>query len=163
MKEMIMWDKYDNKYREVVDVEVARGLEADLYEANNRIADLLDMLKDKDKEIEYWKEQEEGYSGLAEQLKEDFEYKERGAMMQKINHNELAKRLILRAIENYRNKFILEEDLMSGEDKRKVLEEIDKEVEEIKHKESYKKEIKRLENRIHYICGLEDCNEEFEL
>jgi hypothetical protein len=61
--------------------------------------------------------------------------------MQKINHSELAKRLILRAIENYRNKFILEEDLMSGEDKRKVLEEIDKEVEEIKHKKSYKKEI----------------------
>ncbi len=27
----------------------------------------------------------------------------------------------------------------------------------------HKKEIKRLENRIHYICGLEDCNEEFEL
>ena len=72
-----MWDKYDNKYREVVDVEVARGLEADLYEANNRINDLLDMLKDKDKEIEYWKEQAEGYSGLAEQLKEDFENRDR--------------------------------------------------------------------------------------
>jgi hypothetical protein len=83
--------------------------------------------------------------------------------MQKINHRELAKRLILRAIENYRNKFILEEDLMSGEDKRKVLEEIDKEVEEIKHKKSYKKEIKRLENRIDYLCSLDDCNEEFEL
>lgn len=80
-----------------------------------------------------------------------------------INHSELAKRLILRAIENYRQKFILEEDLMSGEDKRRVLEEIDKEVDEIKHKKSYKKEIKRLEDRIHYICGLEDCNEEFEL
>ena len=26
-----------------------------------------------------------------------------------------------------------------------------------------KKEIKRLENRIHYICGLDDCDEEFEL
>jgi hypothetical protein len=48
MKEMIMWDKYDNKYREVVDVEVARGLEADLCEANMRITDLeyslLDMI-----------------------------------------------------------------------------------------------------------------------
>ena len=52
MKEMIMWDKYDNKYREVVDVEVARGLEADLYEANNRIADLLDIVKQKDKIID---------------------------------------------------------------------------------------------------------------
>lgn len=52
MKEMIMWDKYDNKYREVVDVEVARGLEADLYEANNRINDLLDIEKQKDKIID---------------------------------------------------------------------------------------------------------------
>lgn len=51
MKKMIMWDKYDNKYREVVDVEVARGLESDLYEANNRIDDLLDIVKDKDKLI----------------------------------------------------------------------------------------------------------------
>ena len=83
--------------------------------------------------------------------------------MQTINHSELAKRLILRAIENYRNKFILEEDLMSGEDKRKVLEEIDKQIEEIKHKESYKKEIKRLERRLDYLHSLDDCDEEFEL
>ena len=53
MKEMIMWDKYDNKYREVVDVEVARGLESDLYEANNRIKDLLDTIKLKEEQIEY--------------------------------------------------------------------------------------------------------------
>ena len=52
MKEMIMWDKYDNKYREVVDVEVARGLEADLYEANNRITDLLLILGDRDRMID---------------------------------------------------------------------------------------------------------------
>lgn len=80
-----------------------------------------------------------------------------------INHSELAKRLILRAIENYRNKFILEEDLMSGEDKRKVLEEIDKEVDEIKHKKSYKKEKERLQRRLDYLHSLEDCDEEFEL
>ena len=83
--------------------------------------------------------------------------------MQTINHSELAKRLIIRAIENYKQRFILEEDLMSGEDKRKVLEEIDKEVEEIKHKESYKKEIERLQRRIDYLHSLDDCNEEFEL
>ena len=52
MKEMIMWDKYDNKYRNVVDVEEVRNLEADLYEANNRIADLLDISKSKDRKIE---------------------------------------------------------------------------------------------------------------
>ena len=52
MKEMIMWDKYDNKYREVVDVEVARGLEADLYEANNIISEYIDIVKQKDKIID---------------------------------------------------------------------------------------------------------------
>lgn len=83
--------------------------------------------------------------------------------MQTINHSELAKRLILRAIENYRQRFILEEDLMSGEDKRRVLEEIDKEVDEIKHSKGYKKEIERLQRRIDYLHSLEDCNEEFEL
>jgi len=51
MKNFLIWDKYDNKYREVVDVEVARGLEADLYEANNRITDLLDMVEQKDQLI----------------------------------------------------------------------------------------------------------------
>ena len=51
MKEMIMWDKYDNKYRNVVDVEEVRNLEADLYEANVRIDDLLDIVKQKDKVI----------------------------------------------------------------------------------------------------------------
>lgn len=84
-------------------------------------------------------------------------------MMNRLNHKELAKRLILRAIENYKQRFILEEDLMSGEDKRKVLEEIDKEVEEIKHKQSYQDEIKRLQRRIDYLHSLEDCGEEFEL
>ena len=83
--------------------------------------------------------------------------------MDRLNHKELAKRLILRAIENYKQRFILEEDLMSGEDKRKVLEEIDKEVEEIKHKQSYQDEIKRLQRRIDYLHNLEDCDEEFEL
>jgi len=83
--------------------------------------------------------------------------------MNRMDHHELAKRLILRAIKNYRQKFILEEDLIGGEDKRKILEEIDKEVEEIKHKQSYQDEIKRLQRRIDYLHSLEDCNEEFEL
>ena len=53
------------------------SVKADLYEANSRINDLLDLVKDKDKEIEYWKEQAEGYSGLAQQIKEDFENRDR--------------------------------------------------------------------------------------
>ena len=51
--------------------------ESDLYEANNCISDLLDVAKQKDKEIEHWKEQAEGYSGLAKQIKEDFENRDR--------------------------------------------------------------------------------------
>lgn len=39
---------------------------------------------------------------------------------------ELARRLILRAIESYKQKLIFEEDLLNGEDKRHILEEIDK-------------------------------------
>lgn len=41
-------------------------------------------------------------------------------------HKELARRLVLRAIESYKQKLILEEDLLSGEDKRLILEQIDK-------------------------------------
>ena len=41
-------------------------------------------------------------------------------------HKVLARRLVLRAIESYKQKLILEEDLLSGEDKRHILEEIDK-------------------------------------
>lgn len=41
-------------------------------------------------------------------------------------HKALARRLVLRAIETYKQKLILEEDLLSGEDKRLILEQIDK-------------------------------------
>ena len=41
-------------------------------------------------------------------------------------HKDLARRLVLRAISSYKQKLILEEDLLSGEDKRHILEEIDK-------------------------------------
>jgi hypothetical protein len=51
MQEMIMWDKYDNKYRNVVDVECVRQLEADLYEANNRIVDLMRIIDEKEEAI----------------------------------------------------------------------------------------------------------------
>lgn len=41
-------------------------------------------------------------------------------------HKELARRLIIRAIESYKKRLIYEEDLLNGEDKRQILEEIDK-------------------------------------
>ena len=52
MKKMIMWDKYDNKYREVVDFKEVKETESELYEANNRINDLLDLDTQKDKLID---------------------------------------------------------------------------------------------------------------
>ena len=77
--------------------------------------------------------------------------------MQKIDYEELAKRLILRAIENYKNKFMLEEDLMSGEDRRKIIKEIEKIEKDIKNNR-----VKQLEDVLHRWCS-EDRDEEFEL
>ena len=83
--------------------------------------------------------------------------------MQKIDYEEMARRLILNGAEAYREKFILEVDILSGYDRQKILEEMDKQIDEIKHSKGYKKEIKRLENRIDYLSHLDDCDEEFEL
>ena len=83
--------------------------------------------------------------------------------MQKINYEEMARRLILKGAEAYKEKFIKEVDILSGYDRQRILEEIDKQIDEIKHSKGYKKEIERLESRLNYICSLEDCNEEFEL
>lgn len=92
--------------------------------------------------------------------------------MQGIKHKELARRLVINAIKHYKQKFILEEDLLNGEDKRKVLVEIDKILEDIKEDRVYrlnlengrnKKLVEDLQSRLNYICSLEDCNEEFEL
>ena len=40
-------------------------------------------------------------------------------------HKEMARRLAVRGIEAYKQRMILEEDLLNGEDKRKILEQID--------------------------------------
>ena len=60
--------------------------------------------------------------------------------MSKINHKKLAKRLVLNAINTYRTKFILEVDILSIEDKRQIVNEIDKVVLKLneKEKEDYK-------------------------
>lgn len=41
-------------------------------------------------------------------------------------HRILARRLVIRAIESYKKRLIYEEDLLNGEDKRHILEEIDR-------------------------------------
>lgn len=83
--------------------------------------------------------------------------------MQKIDYEELAKRLAIRGIRGYKQRFIQEEDLIGGEDKRKILEEIDKIIEEIKEDKFYKRKAEYLQQKIDSICSLEDCNEEFEI
>lgn len=88
-----------------------------------------------------------------------------------IDYRELAKRLVLRAIQNYKQKFMLEEDLLNGEDRRRILEEIDNISQEVKADnrqqllaqiEMYKKITQELEQRLNQACNL-DCDEEFEL
>ena len=41
-------------------------------------------------------------------------------------HKILARRLVIRAIESYKKRLILEEDLLSGEDKRLIIDQIDR-------------------------------------
>lgn len=41
-------------------------------------------------------------------------------------HKVLARRLVIRAIESYKKRLIYEEDLLNEEDKRHILEEIDR-------------------------------------
>lgn len=55
--------------------------------------------------------------------------------MSKINHKKLAKRLVLNAINNYRTKFVLEVDILSLDDKRQIVSEIDKIVNKLNEKE----------------------------
>jgi len=83
--------------------------------------------------------------------------------MQKIDYKELARRLVIRGIRGYKQRFIEEEDLLSGEDKRRVLEEIDRIIEQIKEDKFYKRKAEALQRKIDMISSLEDCNEEFEL
>lgn len=55
--------------------------------------------------------------------------------MSKINHKKLAKRLVLNAIKNYRTKFVLEVNILSLDDKRQIVSEIDKLVNILNEKE----------------------------
>lgn len=55
--------------------------------------------------------------------------------MSKINHKELAKRLVLNAIDSFRTKFVLEVDILSLDDKRQIVAEIDKFVNKLNEKE----------------------------
>ena len=92
--------------------------------------------------------------------------------MQKINHRELARRLVVHSIEQYRERFLLEVDLLSGLDRQKVLDEIDDIEKSVKlddrrkliaERDMYKRLVMELESKLNSICSLEDCDEEFEM
>lgn len=80
-----------------------------------------------------------------------------------MDYEELARRLVIRWIQRAREEFALKEDLVSGEDHRKIVEEIDSIINNLKEEKSYKKKAEELQARLYYLHSLEDCDEEFEL
>lgn len=77
--------------------------------------------------------------------------------MSKVDYKELARRLTVRAIEDYKKRFLLQEDLLNGEDRNRVLKEIEQIEDDIK-----KGRTQQLEQTLHRWC-LEDKDEDFEL
>jgi dienelactone hydrolase len=87
-------------------------------------------------------------------------------------HREMARRLAVRGIEAYKQKLIYEEDLLNGEDKRRILEQIDVIRDSIKFDKvaelerelaKERKKSKDLQARLDWLHSLNDCDEEFEL
>lgn len=87
-------------------------------------------------------------------------------------HRNLARRLAVRGIEAYKQKLIYEEDLLNGEDKRRILEQIDvirdgikfdKVAELERELAKERKRSKDLQARLDWLHSLNDCDEEFEL
>lgn len=87
-------------------------------------------------------------------------------------HKEMARRLAVRGIEAYKQRMILEEDLLNGEDKRRILEQIDvirdgikfdKVAELERELAKERKRSKDLQDRLDWLHSLNDCDEEFEL
>ena len=78
---------------------------------------------------------------------------------------ELARRLCVRAMRNYRQRFVLEQDLLNGVDRQRVLDEIDKIIEDVRTDKvsGLKRENKGLQMRLEHLASLEDCDEEFEM
>ena len=83
--------------------------------------------------------------------------------MQMIDYEELAKREVIKEIKRFRKRFVLEMDLLSGEEKRRIVEEIDKIIEQIKEDKFYKRKAEQLQWRLDAYERLQDCDEEFEL
>lgn len=87
-------------------------------------------------------------------------------------YRNLARRLAVRGIEAYKQRLIYEEDLFNGEDKRRILEQIDVIRDSIKFDKvaelerelaKERKKSKDLQDRLDWLHSLNDCDEEFEL
>lgn len=80
-------------------------------------------------------------------------------------HRELARRLCVRAMKAYRQRFVLEQDLLNGVDRQRVLDEIDKIIEDVRTDKvsALKSKNKGLQMRLEHLASLEDCDEEFEM
>ena len=87
-------------------------------------------------------------------------------------HKEMARRLSVRGIEAYKQRLIYEEDLINGEDKRHILEQIDIIRDNIKFDKvaelerelaKERKRSKDLQDRLNWLHSLNDCDEEFEM
>lgn len=80
-----------------------------------------------------------------------------------MNYEELAKGLVIRWLKRDKEEFILKEDILNEEDKRKILEEIDNIINNLKEERNYKRKSEELQKRLDYLSNLNDCDEEFEL
>ena len=78
---------------------------------------------------------------------------------------ELARRLCVRAMRAYRKEFVLKEDLLNGVDRQRILDEIDKIIEDVRTDKvsGLKRENRNLQMRLEHLASLDDCDEEFEM
>lgn len=86
-------------------------------------------------------------------------------MMTEKEQRELARRLCVRAMKDYRQRFELKEDLLNGVDRQRILDEIDNIIEDVRTDKvsALKSKNKGLQMRLDYLASLEDCDEEFEM
>ena len=94
--------------------------------------------------------------------------------MNEIDYRTLAKRLVIRSIEDYKQRFTLGVDLLSGVDRQRILDEIDDIKKGVKlddrmkllaERDMYKKLVEELEKKLtlYSLADDRDCDEEFEM
>lgn len=86
-------------------------------------------------------------------------------MMTKEQYNHMARNLSIRGIRLYIQRLRQEEDLISEEDKRLIIEQMEQIIEDLKENrtEQYKKRAETAEATLERWHELEDCDEEFEI